>query len=99
MATAKSRPRGELQLVVRDTDLDKKSVDSIKAAQAGDRVLGPEDAGIADVVPKAVLRRVAKLIPSEEFTISEIALKFTLGGELLGFKVSGDVSVKVVPRK
>ena len=98
MATTKAR-RAELPLVIRDVDLDKKTIDAIKAMQVGDRVLGSEDAGIADVVPKAILRRVLKLIPQEEFTISEIALKFTLGGELLGVKVSGDVSVKVAPRK
>jgi hypothetical protein len=98
MATVK-KTQVELPLLVRDADLEAKTLDAVRAARRGDQVLGLGDALIADHVPKAVLRRVTKLIPPEEFSITEITMKFTLGGELLGVKVSGDVSVKVVPKK
>lgn len=98
MATSKAK-QVELPLLVRDADLDTKTLEAVRAARQGDQVLGFGDQLIADHVPKAVLRRVTRLIPPEEFGIAEITMKFTLGGELLGVKVSGDVSVKVVPRK
>jgi hypothetical protein len=94
-----SNPELDVPLVVRDSDLDPKAADALRAAQNGDQILGPFDFVLADSVPRAILNRVLKVVPQDSFVIADITMKFTLGGELLGVKVGGDVSVKLTPKK
>ena len=88
-----------IPLVLTEADLDSRAVIDLKTRQAGDQVLGDEVDGLRDAIPAAVLKRINRLIPLREYDIVDITLKFTLGGELFGVKVGGDVSVKLSPKK
>ena len=89
----------EIPLILREGDVDPKAVENLRTARQGDQVLGSFDFVLADSLPKAILSRLLKVIPQDDFSITDITMKFTLGGEFLGVKVGGDVSVKLAPRK
>jgi hypothetical protein len=87
-----------IPLEVREEDLDKGVRGTIKASAKGDKILGDERT-LVDAIPSAVLRRICKIVPKDEFVIAEVTLKFELSGEVFGLKLGGDVSVKVTPKK
>ena len=88
-----------IPLVITEADLDGRALIDLKARQAGDQVLGDGVDGLRDAIPAAVLKRINRLIPLKDYDIVDITLKFTLGGELFGVKVGGDVAVKLSPKK
>jgi hypothetical protein len=95
-----SLPMGDgIPLLLSEADLDARVLIDLQTRQAGDQVLGGDVTGVTDAIAGAVLRKIQRLLPSKEYDIVDVTIKFTLGGELLGVKVGGDVSVKLSPKK
>lgn len=88
-----------IPLVITEADVDSRALSDLRARQVGDQVLGDDVDGVRDVVPGAVLKRVSRVVPLADYDIVDITLKFTLGGEILGIKVGGDVAVKLAPKR
>jgi len=72
---------------------------TIRARDAGDLVLGPEDRQtVLDAFPKVIRDRIARMTPPH-FEVVEITIKLQLSGKVFGVGVAGDVTAKFAPTK
>ena len=90
-----------LQLIIGEQDLDPTVRARVKAALAGQSVLGGEEDAVRilfDSLPIVLAKRLKAITPAD-FRVAEIELEISLGGKLFGAELSGHVVVRLAPKE
>ena len=86
-----------IRLVLQDEDLTRTELSQLRASASGVEVLGDGERQAIDILPRALVRRLEGIIPSD-FELTEVVLKVQLSGMPAGIGVSGEAMVKLQRR-
>lgn len=89
-------------LVLSERDFEASDRKKIEALSKKSRILHGEEKPITeelmDALPKAIAKRIQGLVP-KNFAVSEFQFKLHVSGTVFGAGISGDVIVKLAPRR